>query len=63
MQRSFQEIISEKDLLEVLNIKKSALYRLRKKGLPYAGLSKTQRVYLVESLLLWLEGKLVREEG
>ena len=56
--RSFQEIIHEKDLLALLNIKKEMLYRLRKQGFPCVALSKTHRVYLVESVLGWLENRI-----
>ena len=63
MERSFQEVVHEKDLLALLNIKKQMLYRLRKQGMPYVALSKTHRVYLVESVLAYLENKLVTEQG
>jgi len=48
-------VLSEVDLLELLNIEKPALDELRrKKGLPYIRLSRTSRVYLSEDVVKWL---------
>lgn len=48
-------IIREKQLLELLGISKAALYHLRKeRGLPYVGLTRTERIYPIEKFLQWI---------
>ena len=61
MQRSFQEIIHEQDLTQLLGLKKGALYRLRKQGLPCVPLTRNNRVYLVNDVLEWMESRTDRE--
>jgi len=57
MQRSFQEIIHEQDLAQLLGVKKGVLYRLRKQGLPCVALTRNHRVYLVQDVLTWMESR------
>ena len=50
-----QEVLSEVALLELLNIDKPALDKLRREeNLPYVRLDKFYRVYLSEEVLDWL---------
>lgn len=49
-------VLSEVDLLELLNIEKRTLDTLRlEKGLPFIRLSSKCRVYLAEQVLDWLK--------
>ena len=45
MQRSFQEIIHEPDLIQLLGLKKGALYKLSKRRLPCVPLTRNHGVY------------------
>jgi len=58
--RSFQEIINEKELTDLLGLKKGNLRELCKKGLPFVQLSKGHRVYLVNDVIEWLEKRTER---
>jgi hypothetical protein len=50
------QVISEVDLLELLNVEQQTLDNLRRnKGLPYIRLSSKARVYLTEDVLGWLK--------
>jgi hypothetical protein len=50
------DILTEKELLDLLGIKKSALDSLRLDAeLPFCQVSRYQRVYFVEDLLNWLK--------
>ncbi len=50
-----QEVLSEVALLELLNVDKRTLDRLRREeNLPYIRLDKFYRVYLSEGVLDWL---------
>ena len=52
---TWQEVLSEGDVLEVFAMKKSQLDRLRNtRGLPFVKLSNTNRVYLFPDLAEWL---------
>ena len=55
-QRSIhQEVLSEVTLLELLNVDKRTLDKLRREeNLPYIRLDKFYRVYLAEEVLDWL---------
>ena len=55
-QRSIhQEVLSEVALLELLNVDKPTLDKLRREeNLPYIRLDKFYRVYLAEEVLDWL---------
>lgn len=56
-----REIISEEELLRILDISKDTLDKLRnKKGFPYVTLTWTNRVYLAEDVHFWLERNRVR---
>ena len=56
-----REIISEEELLRILDISKDTLDKLRnKKGFPYVALTRTNRVYLTEDVHFWLERNRVR---
>jgi len=55
MNRTFQGVASEQELLQILGIKKEALGVLRRNGLPYVRLSKTCRVYIAEDLFNYFE--------
>lgn len=52
----FQEIISEEELLKLLNISKKTLAYLRnKRGLPYIELTRYERVYYEGDVVEWLK--------
>ena len=57
MSRNYQEIANEKEILEILALKKDALRRLRKQGLPCVELSRTSRVYIATDVLNWLQNR------
>ena len=57
------EIVAEKDLIEILGANKSAMYRLRKKGLPYISINRKARIYLVKDLMKFFEDNRTREDG
>ena len=51
-----QQVVSELDLLQTLNIGRSTLDALRReKHFPYVRLSLTARVYLIDSVVAWLK--------
>lgn len=51
-----EAVISEVDLLELLNIEKPALDGLRReKGFPFIRLNAKTRVYLADEVLEWLK--------
>ena len=51
MNRNYQELANEKEILQMLGIKKDLLRRLRKQGLPFVKLSRTSRVYIAVEVL------------
>jgi len=52
----FQEIVSEEELLKLLNISKKTLAYLRnKRGLPYIELTRYERVYYEGDVVEWLK--------
>ena len=54
-ERLKDQVISEVDLLEALNIEKRTLDKLRlEKGLPFIRLSPKSRVYLVDKVVAYL---------
>ena len=57
------EIVAEKDLIEILGANKAAMYRLRKKGLPYISINRKARIYLVKDLMKFFEDNRTREDG
>ena len=55
MSRNYQEVANENEILGILDIKKDTLRRLRKKGLPFVELTRTDRVYLATDVLNWFQ--------
>ena len=57
-QRSLSEILTEKEVIELLGIKKTGLDRLRReKQFPFCKLTTLNRVYLVNDILDYIESK------
>ena len=56
--RSMDEILTERELIELLGIKKSALdeYRYKHK-LPFCKISRVNRIYFVADILNFIESK------
>ena len=51
-----EEIISEEELLRILDVSKDTLGKLRnRKGFPYVSLTRINRVYLAQDVHFWLE--------
>ena len=58
LQKSVDDILTEKDLTELLGIKKSALDDLRyRHRLPFCKISNTNRIYLVKDVLDFIGSK------
>ena len=56
--RNMDDILTEKELIELLGIKKSALSEFRHKHkLPFCSISRTNRIYLVQDVLNFIESK------
>ena len=51
------EILSFRDLAKLLNITTNKLTRLTKQGLPYVALDRDRKVFLKDSVLLWLKNR------
>jgi hypothetical protein len=52
------EILTEKELLDLLGIKKDFLSRLRREKLfPFCKISETQRIYLAQDVVNYIKGK------
>ena len=60
---SLQEIITEKELMELLDVEEGTMYQLRLKGLPFTRLNRTKRVYLVKEVLSWIENNKTESTG
>ena len=57
-QRSLNEILTEKEVIELLGIKKTGLDRLRReKKFPFCKLTTFNRVYFVNDILNFIESK------
>jgi len=57
MSEMLKGMITEEELLKLMNLKPSELSYLRhEKGLPYVKLSMRRRVYLEEDLMEWFKG-------
>ena len=57
-QKNIDDILTEKELLELLGIKRSALDDLRhKKQLPFCKISNTNRIYLVKDVIEFIESR------
>ena len=54
---SFQSIITESNLCDLLGISKNVLSGLREKGLPHILVGKGKRIYLEPDVLQWLRSK------
>ena len=56
--KGLEKILTEKELLELLGIKRSALDDLRhKKQLPFCRISNTNRIYLVKDVIDFIESR------
>ena len=56
--RNVDDILTEKELIELLGIKKSALDDLRyRQRLPFCKVSSTNRIYLVKDVLEFIASK------
>jgi predicted DNA-binding transcriptional regulator AlpA len=56
--KGIEKILTEKELLELLGIKRSALDDLRhKKQLPFCKISNTNRIYLVKDVIEFIESR------
>ena len=56
--KGIEKILTEKELLELLGIKRSALDDLRyKKQLPFCKISNTNRIYLVKDVIEFIESQ------
>jgi len=56
--KSVDDILTEKELIELLGIKKSALDELRyKHKMPFCKISNTNRIYLVQDVLDFIARK------
>jgi len=54
--RLSDQVISEVDLLELLNVEQHVLDRLRRgKGFPYIRMDIKRRVYLIDQVVAWLK--------
>ena len=57
-QKNIDDILTEKELLELLGIKRSALDDMRhKKQLPFCKISNTNRIYLVKDVIEFIESR------
>ena len=57
-QKGVDDLLTEKELLELLGIKRSALDDLRyRHRLPFCKISNTNRIYLVKDVLDFIESK------
>lgn len=58
--QNLDDILTEKELLDLLGIKKSALDSLRLNSkLPFCKVNTYNRLYLAKDLFKWLEGRRV----
>lgn len=56
--KGIEKILTEKELLELLGIKRSALDDLRyKKQFPFCKISNTNRIYLVKDVIEFIESR------
>jgi len=56
--KGLEKILTEKELIELLGIKRNGLDDLRyKKQLPFCKISKTNRIYLVKDVIEFIESK------
>ncbi len=58
--KSMNDILTEKELIDLLGLKKAGLDRLRHdEGFPFCKVSHRDRIYLVRDVLAFIEGKRV----
>ncbi len=56
--KGIERILTEKELLELLGVKRSALDDMRhKKQLPFCKISNTNRIYLVKDVIEFIESR------
>ena len=56
--KGIEKILTEKELIELLGIKRSGLDDLRyKKQLPFCKISNTNRIYLVQDVIEFIESR------
>ena len=55
------EILSFKDLMKLLNITSNKLTRLTKQGLPYVPVGAETKIFLIGSVLEWLQSNEKRQ--
>ena len=55
-----EEIITEKELIELLEIDETTMYKLRQKGMPFTRLNRVRRVYLVAEVVEWIKANQIR---
>ena len=56
--KGIEKILTEKELIELLGIKRNALDDLRhKKHLPFCRISNTNRIYLVKDVIDFIESR------
>jgi predicted DNA-binding transcriptional regulator AlpA len=56
--KGIEKILTEKELIELLGIKRSALDDMRhKKQLPFCKISNTNRIYLVKDVIDFIESR------
>lgn len=55
--KTFQELITEEELMDFLKLKKTALNKLRYEGLPFIEVTKQNRVYIVQDVLDFIAEK------
>ena len=60
MSMGLEEIITEKELVELLGIDDKAMYNLRQRGLPFTRLGRARRVYLVAEVVEWIKANQIR---
>ncbi len=56
--KGIEKILTEKELLQLLGVKRSALDDMRhKKQLPFCKISNTNRIYLVKDVIEFIESR------
>jgi hypothetical protein len=61
--RSWDEILTEQEFLETFHLRKEHLASLRERGLPFFAVNSTTRLYVVGSVVEWLEQRLSVRAG
>ena len=58
-----ERLVSEKEVMEVLNLKKSEIAKMRSGGLKYVKVSKTKRLFFLTDLHEWARAHRLPEQG